>query len=314
MTILSTSKASASLALLLLLAICAPAQDRSKPTPTPAPPRAVPAPGAGSEPPACEVEDKVEVTELSTVPAKPVPNQPLTVKLKVKGNCPAGTPPAEVGWEIRVGDEKLGGGRLKVRGDQTVEATAKWEMATEGKHTLSGWLTSAPEEEGAMANNRKSLDLDLQVRLVGRTLNNKRAMEAGAVIRVQKHINPPCTFTDNFNDDSLTEFLFWKADCERTVAPGQYSVTPSITASFEIYKDFTLKNGWKFVAWEILGCGDVPRTNVPMSGGENLDRSYQLGNSTITNFRTNLIATYSNVDTCKIKFHIMGPEGTDPYQ
>src|SRR5687767_12002764 len=131
MKLFSPPKVSLCLAFLFLLAICAPAQDRGKPTPTPAPPRAVPAPGAGTEPPACEVEDKVVVVELSTVPAKPVPNQPLTVKMKVKGNCPAGTPPAEVAWEIRVGDEKLGGGGLKVRGGQTLEATAKWEMAAE---------------------------------------------------------------------------------------------------------------------------------------------------------------------------------------
>lgn len=262
-----------------------------------------PAPGSvvRSGPPACSAQDKVEVASFTLNPAAPAIGQAVTVRLKIRSKCPAGTADMRVPWEIRKNSTIISSGTETLPPGISKDLTTSW-TAVVGTTNFHGSVTMT---DGGNNNTSNDVTVNLSPPLVTRALNHVSAKSAGANFSANDIDKGPCFRASNggqsgssFGDEVMTSSV----DCLAFAVGGKLEV--------EGYSGFTLKNGWRVKSHAII------RGTQSYNEGEGKGWSWLSGppSGTSPYFKLRLWADGHNGIRIGVKVFIEGPEGTSPYQ
>jgi hypothetical protein len=279
-------------------------------------------------PPACTVDDKVEVTEFAVDPAQVRTGQSVTAKMTIKSKCPSGTADLSVPWKIFLDNRIISNGTARIAAGGVAHVTAAWTAAT-GSHLFFGGAEPANEKN---RSNNSSQDVVINVvqtsadttngtgnpppQLETQFLNYQKAKGAGG--RFSDGVEQPndCRNSGQFNPGAFSQNY---DGTEPHVDPNDKAVVFSIIcdslfgarANPEAFSNFTLKNGWKIKAIENpptvvyesrLGTANWQWVSRPTIGSDN------------PYMKMHLVSTLQQAVTVYIKVTIEGPAGTDPYQ
>ena len=259
-------------------------------------------PSADPGTPACDADDKVQVTGFSLDPAQPAPGQSVTVRLTVKSKCPGGTKPLDIQWEITdAGDRKLGNGEAQLNPGASSSFTATW-TAEAGAHKLRG-DAYAQEATSGQQNNWREASVTIQPKLVTQELDHKKAKNAGAGFTNNPIGTPNCRTLNNGGSEKPDNKVNFKVTCSVFPYGGK--------GDFEAYANFNLKNGWKVKSYEIVG---PDRFKDEKDSDWSWSSSPPAEGSTSPYVKLHLWANANAGITVGIKIIIEGPEGTNPYQ
>ena len=261
---------------------------------------AQPAPGrvVGSGPPACSAQDKVEVASFTLNPAAPAIGQTVTVRLKIRSKCPAGTADLRVPWEIRKNSTILTSGAETLAPGITKDVTTNWTAAV-GTNNFHGNVTLT---DGGNNNTSNDVTVTLSPPLVQQALDHVNAKLAGANFSANKTDVNPCEVRTNGGATFAGRTnLFATIVCEQAVG-GRGDV--------EGYSGFTLKNGWRVKNYAII----YERSPYNEGPGKGWSWVSAPPSGTSPYFKIHLWA--DGLKRLSINFYITieGPEGTNPYQ
>ena len=259
---------------------------------------------------ACTLAEKAEATAFSLTPSQPTAGQSVTVKLTLKNKCPDGSNPLNLVWDISKNSQSLGGGTKQLAAGATAELSATW-TAVAGTHYFYGGITN-PEFESASARQNNTRDLTVTVATPTQTkaLDYDDAANAGAQFADNRHSNPlgTCSKLGQFNAENTQMLLngrtgvVFTADCSGGVAGGR--------ADPEVFKNFTLKNGWTVKSVEPNIENNIKNTG---KGGFNTVVTPSVGsNNPYTKYH--VWADNGYYVYVRMVITIQGPAGTNPYQ
>lgn len=253
--------------------------------------------------------DIVEATAFQAQPAVIRVGDRITLTLTIKNV--SGAPLASVPWTIiePVGPRwrTCGSGALtNVAPNAPVQVSCTM-TAFVGPHSFrgaadpAGSLGEAQVPVNYRANNTRELTLTVMTAgaIAGTEvyLNAQRAKAAGAGFSQQIDRTPcPITLDENFNDLTMRVGI----NCANSLQGGK--------VDFELYRNFTLKNGWT-VKWI-----DAPDMNHPTpAAGSRFDVRPAVG-STNPYMKVHSWSEHHNSKFDLLRILITGPYGTDPYQ
>ncbi len=254
-----------------------------------------------SGPPACSAQDKVEVASFTLNPAAPAIGQSVTVRLKIRSKCPAGTADLRVPWEIRKNSTRLSSGTETLAPGVAKDVTTNW-TAVAGTNNFHGSVTIT---DGGNNNTSNDVTVNLSPPLVTRALNHVSAKNAGANFSANNIDKTPCILHSNggqagsyFGDEVINSSV----DCVTLLVGGKLEV--------EGYSGFTLKNGWRVKSYELI------RGTNDFAEGPGRGWSWLSATPTGTNpyYKIRLWADGHRGIEIGLKIFIEGPEGTNPYQ
>jgi len=260
-----------------------------------------PAPGSvvRSGPPACSAQDKVEVASFTLNPAAPAIGQAVTVRLKIRSKCPAGTADMRVPWEIRKNSTIISSGTETLPPGISKDLTTNW-TAVVGTTNFHGSVTMT---DGGNNNTSNDVTVNLSPPLVTQVLSHVSAKNAGANFSANKVDTNPCDIATNGGRSGSygEDMIFNHLTCLGHPAGGRGDV--------EGYSGFTLKNGWRVKSHEII------RAAAPYNEGTGKGWSWLSAPPTGTNpyFKIRLWADANYAIGIRVKIFVEGPEGTSPY-
>lgn len=261
-----------------------------------------PAPGSvvRSGPPACSAQDKVEVASFTLNPAAPAIGQTVTVRLKIRSKCPAGTAELRVPWEIRKNSTIISSGTETLPPGISKDLTTNWTAAV-GTNNFHGSVTIT---DGGNNNTSNDVTVTLSPPMISQVLSHVSAKNAGANFSANKVDTNPCDLVTSGGQAGGygEEMVFNRLNCIGHLAGGR--------ADVEGYSGFTLKNGWRVKSYEIL------RSAAPYAEGGGKGWSWLSAppGGTSPYFKIRLWADGTYGIALRVKIFIEGPEGTSPYQ
>jgi hypothetical protein len=253
--------------------------------------------------------DIVEAVALQAQPAVVRVNDTITVTLTIR-NATGGTL-ARVPWSILepVGARfrSCGSGEVTNLGPNASTQVSCTTTEVAGPHVFRGVadpLGSLGESQVPVnyrANNTKELTVTVLTpgAIAGTEvyLSAQRAYAAGAGFSQHTDGTPcPVTLDENYNPSTMRVGI----DCANGFQGGK--------VDFELYKNFTLKNGWKVKFVEAPDMHDA----TPASGSR-FDTSPGSGSATPF-MKVHSWSQARNSKSDLLRILITGPYGTDPYQ
>lgn len=254
-----------------------------------------------SGPPACSAQDKVEVASFTLNPPTPAIGQTVTVRLKIRSKCPAGTADLRVPWEIRKNSTILSSGAETLPPGISKDVTTNW-TATAGTNSFHGSVTIT---DGGNNNTSNDVTVNLSPPLVTKVLNHLSAKNAGANFSANHIDKSPCIRHSNGGQAGSyvgDEVIAGSIDCGGLLAGAKLEI--------EGYSGFALKNGWKVKSYEII------RGTNHFAEGPGRGWSWLSATPTGTSpyFKIRLWADANRGIEIRVRVLIEGPEGTNPYQ
>ncbi|MGQ0561039.1 MAG: hypothetical protein ACT443_04100 [Gemmatimonadota bacterium] len=247
--------------------------------------------------------DKIQFTDFAVTPTNPAADQNVTVQFKIRNLCSTAL---DVPYRIYDGSTMKSSGTKSVSGKQ-VAAVQYTMAAAPGTHAIDAYLdhgNTLKEPSAHLANNGALDAISFTVApppMETRLLIGEEAQQAGAQFLTAEAV-PPCFFRSVGASSSSS----------KSSAYATLEGPPGCSAgTYEMFKNFTLKNGWKIKS---IYFDTGTRRSFVNADWEWLTRPSEGSTSAYGRFR--LRAKNTALPThapASVIIHIEGPKGTNPY-